>query len=302
MGGNLAWTLRTPEGTEYRMDRWTNSLPSLIHNPDFLDGKKEGIEVALEEWLSMKLDWENNHGVRDFKYPMTSCYAPYPFGLQPSEYGLVVTDFITHTILSLQSYSNLSSISAPRLFSGKAAEDIFPDKTQALLHTAQSGRIASYEIQTRTLQSAQAIASSTGETAEPHPVFPDRFIVRIPGTTPYDALIQICDRIREDVPPNPQQDFINKLSAEMKESTDPEYSSDQCKDLLQVLDNAHKAEHNPLTYAEAKVDFAPFTLETFSETPDGYEALRQRILELGFTLTDAEIEEWNTHIDRIREM
>ena len=110
MGGNLAWTLRLEDGTEYRMDRWTNPMPELIVTPAFLEGEPAALEEALSDWMAMKTDWDGNGATGDFAFPMTSAYAPYPFGLKPSEYGIVVTDFVSQTILSLQGYTDLGGI------------------------------------------------------------------------------------------------------------------------------------------------------------------------------------------------
>jgi hypothetical protein len=302
MGGNLAWTLRTPEGTEYRMDRWTNSMANLIHNPDFLDGTKAGIDQALEEWLLMKSDWENNHKTHAFEHPMTPYYGPYPFGLLPSEYGLVVTDFTTHTILSLQHYTDLSGIIASRLHYGSSAEEMFPDKTQMMEQIARSGRVSSYDFSMNSHQTAEVLAGATGAKVEPCPRSPERFIVRVPGTFSYDLLVGVCDHLRDDVPPNPQENEIKAILKDLQ--ADPEFREKYGKgeEILRIMRKAHKAEHNPFGRVIAWLDLDPFTLETFDDSPDGYEALRRRVLELGFTLTDAENEAWDKHIDRIREM
>lgn len=107
MGGNVAWTIRQADGTEYRMDRWTNIFPDVTMNDAFLGGEPEAFAAAIESWLSMKDDWERNRATGKFENNMTKVYAPYPFGLRPSEYGFIVTDFVTKTMISCQHYTTL---------------------------------------------------------------------------------------------------------------------------------------------------------------------------------------------------
>lgn len=110
MGGNVAWTLRLADGTEHRMDRWTNIFPEITMNDAFLAGEQAAIDEALESWLGMKADWEANRETGKFRHNMTEVYAPYPFGLRPSEYGFIVTDFVTKTIISCQHYTNMTRL------------------------------------------------------------------------------------------------------------------------------------------------------------------------------------------------
>lgn len=106
MGGNVAWTLRLADGTEHRMNRWTNIFPETTMDDAFLAGEQAAIDEALKSWLEMKADWEANRDTGKFQHRMTEVYAPYPFGLKPFEYGFIVTDFVTKTIVSCQHYTN----------------------------------------------------------------------------------------------------------------------------------------------------------------------------------------------------
>jgi hypothetical protein len=110
MGGNVAWTLRLPDGIEHRMQRWTNvfgGIDGVTSTDAFLKGEPEAIQQSLKSWLSMKADWEANSGSGKYREHMTSVYAPYPYGLRPSEYGFFVTDFRNYTIISCQTYTRL---------------------------------------------------------------------------------------------------------------------------------------------------------------------------------------------------
>lgn len=140
MGGNVAVTLRR-NGVEHRMDRWTNPLPETWHDPDFLDGKDSAIEAYLKPWIDMAEDWKKNGPQGPFLHNMTSAYAPFPFGLQPSEYGAVVFDFDTHTLLSWQMYSKPGSM-IWREYTGMANTDDAA-RTQRLF---DQGRVLSARI------------------------------------------------------------------------------------------------------------------------------------------------------------
>ena len=109
MGGTVAVTLRKPDGAEYRMDRWTNSMPWGICNLKMLQSDEAHITEYLKPWLDMQDDWERNKESGVFENNMTSCYFP-SMGLVPCGYGLVVVDHINKVILDMQGYSGLDNI------------------------------------------------------------------------------------------------------------------------------------------------------------------------------------------------
>jgi hypothetical protein len=110
MGGNCAVTLRTPDGTVYAMDRWTNTLPWGFTNLKFITKDPGHIADYLKQWLEMKEDWEKHKDTGKYELPMTSVYAPFPYGIRPSEYGIVVVDMVNNVILSHQNYSTIGLI------------------------------------------------------------------------------------------------------------------------------------------------------------------------------------------------
>jgi len=110
MGGNIAWTIRLEDSTEYRMERWTNIFPEVTMDDTFLLGSPLAFEDAMRSWFAMKQDWEDNKDTGQFRENMTSVYAPYPNLLAPSEYGLVVTDFVSKTIISCNGYTSLERV------------------------------------------------------------------------------------------------------------------------------------------------------------------------------------------------
>jgi len=111
MGGTVAVTLRKPDGTEYRMDRWTNSMPWGIGNRKMITHDMAHVDEYLKEWLGMKEDYEQNKETGVYEYPMTDCYFPSE-GLAPCGYGLVVVDMVNNVILSMQGYTSFDSLCA----------------------------------------------------------------------------------------------------------------------------------------------------------------------------------------------
>ena len=110
MGGNLAITIREPNGKEHRMDRHTNSMPFFVNNVRLCDKDSDYLANYLKTWYDMLADWEKSgHRGSKCKLPMTACYAPYPF-LAPSEYGIVVIDMMKDVILDLNGYSEFGTL------------------------------------------------------------------------------------------------------------------------------------------------------------------------------------------------
>lgn len=121
MGGNIAWTIRREDGDEYRMSRWTNIFPDVITD-EFLSGDSDAFDEALAQWFELKKDWATNGPTGPFKHSMTPAYAPYPYGLRPDEYGIILVDFVTKTLISCNHYTSFdhifvsSSWWSPRIF------------------------------------------------------------------------------------------------------------------------------------------------------------------------------------------
>jgi hypothetical protein len=106
MGGNIAWTVRFSTGQEYRTQRWTNVTPWIGRNLDFYAEDPSAVVEVMGSWLDMKRDWEKNKDTGLYEHNMTSVYAPYPFGLRPSEYGIIVHDFKNKSIVDCNSYTD----------------------------------------------------------------------------------------------------------------------------------------------------------------------------------------------------
>jgi len=134
MGGNCAVTLRTPDGTVYAMDRWTNTLPWGLTNMKLVHKDPEHIKDYLNQWLEMKQDWEIHRKTKKYKCNMTGVYAPYPYGIRPSEYGIVIVDMVNDEILSHQMYSAVGKIN-------QISAMIDDDAKERLFAFANAGRV-----------------------------------------------------------------------------------------------------------------------------------------------------------------
>ena len=110
MGGTTSVTLRKPSGEEFRMTRWTNSMPYGICNAKMFDADEAHMDEYLEQWLDMKRDYEANKDTGNFEHNMTDCYFP-SAGLAPCGYGLTVVDHVTHTIFDMQGYTSFHNMS-----------------------------------------------------------------------------------------------------------------------------------------------------------------------------------------------
>jgi hypothetical protein len=72
MGGAVTVVIRRSDGTEYRMQRWTNSMIWGICNNLMMQEDDNHIEEYICSWKDMKLDWETNKDSGQFKNPMNA--------------------------------------------------------------------------------------------------------------------------------------------------------------------------------------------------------------------------------------
>ena len=109
MGGTTSVTLRKPNGKEFRMTRWTNSMPWGICNPRMFNADEAHMNDYLKQWLDMKADYESNKDSGNFEHNMTDCYFPGE-GLAPCGYGLTVVDHVNNVILDSQGYTSFHNM------------------------------------------------------------------------------------------------------------------------------------------------------------------------------------------------
>jgi len=104
LGGVIALTIRLPDGTEHRMERWTNITPDLVHDPKFLKGDVKIAEDVIQHWLTESA--KKSKGVT-----LISSWQMYknPY-LAPSEYGILVIDYAKKTIVDCQGYVDVLTI------------------------------------------------------------------------------------------------------------------------------------------------------------------------------------------------
>ena len=87
MGGELFFGMRDEQGYEKLQLRWTNPIPFIMADPTFLTGGKLWRELWNEK--HSKKGWPETRIVRT---------------IQPSEYGVVLVDRMTHKVFSRQDY------------------------------------------------------------------------------------------------------------------------------------------------------------------------------------------------------
>lgn len=143
MGGTVTVVIRESDGTEHRMQRWTNSTPWGICNAKMIAEDRAHIDEYLSQWRSMRDDFEENgeHG----KFPMTAAYFPCQ-GFAPVSYGFILLDFKTKHLLSHQGYTDLESVhgSAIRLETLTGDNVCNDTDTQRLLELLRAGRVNSF--------------------------------------------------------------------------------------------------------------------------------------------------------------
>lgn len=256
MGGNVALTIRK-DGQEFRMTRWTNILPSLLHDIRFLNGEPDTLKEVLSTWEDMKDDWERNGPNGPFDHVMTPTYSPYPYGLKPSGYGAVVVDFDTNHILNLQGYCDVGNIDYLRMGYGPRAAEMNPDKEDTVNDAAAAGRIKRYTVWVKNEDALEHLLSIEGATFGPCPQY-GYPCVTWPGNTDKAALLALLDDVTEP--------------------------------------GAARYVERAFTRPQVVFDMSPFNLFTYSENGQGYQKMRDKIIKLGFALSQDELDGWEERI------
>jgi len=242
MGGTTSVTLRKPDGEEFRMTRWTNSMPWGICNPRMFNANEAHMDDYLHQWLEMKEDYEKNVKTGNFEHNMTDCYFPSE-GLVPCGYGLTVVDHVNNVILDMQGYTSFHNMNVAGISldirkndNGQYECDMDDSNFLCFKEFLEDDRITGIEVINKTRDGLETI-------------------------------------------PLPSKD-LSKLV-----------------DILGNYDNPMKSK-----WFNFAIDINPFTIETFEECdPAETERMRQRILELGFVLTDEENASWAEYIKEQKE-
>lgn len=103
MGGAVAVTIRHKDGEENRMCLWTNVMPEFINNIRILRYNKKYInDFVYNQWQCDVDKKEENK--KNKKKAKISYYLKHPY-LAPYDYGLIVLDYVTKNILTMQNYT-----------------------------------------------------------------------------------------------------------------------------------------------------------------------------------------------------
>jgi hypothetical protein len=244
MGGTTSVTLRKPDGEEFRMTRWTNSMPWGICNPRMFNANEAHMNLYLEQWLDMKRDYEKNHIGGNFEHNMTSCYFP-SAGLAPCGYGLTVVDHVNNVILDMQGYCSFGDVNVAGVGLDIRKSD---DGEQLLCNMDDDSTFRTFK---EFYDEGRILGVTTAKSYD--------------EKRPYDPL--------------------------------PDVSFEEIVKLI-ATNYDRKGDH----WYQFIVDTAPFTIERFEECDhEETERMRQRVLELGFVLTDEENKEWDEFIKEQRE-
>jgi len=107
MGGSIAVTIREEDGTMHKMCRWTNSTPNFVNDEKLFLCDKQHLQDYLKTWYEMVEDYDSGQN----KLNMSSVYAPVRL-LAPVDYGLLLIDYKTKTLLNMQGYTDYGRLLA----------------------------------------------------------------------------------------------------------------------------------------------------------------------------------------------
>lgn len=226
------------------MCRWTNQFPFYFNNVKFIEEDSAHLDEFLSDWLEMAKvnageEVEAMRGIEEGERERikvaAKAHAPYG-GLNPIQYGLIVVDYKTHTILDCQSYSGVGSIDAAGVELALMEHD-----------DLQNGHDSRpfYRPSDEEYQRYQALFDSN----------------RI-------KQVRLRDFSCIDAPPKMTiRDFVEK---------------DELSD----------------RYRSAELDMSPWTVKRFRQSVEGFSAMKQEVLKLGFVLTQEENDHWEEFIDR----
>jgi len=110
MGGLVKVIVRKEDGEIISMNRWTSGLPCILHEPKIYFGDKNSLDMYLKPYSDALADYEKHKDDEKFEINMTSsCIFEGHDNLAPVDYGIVVLDFMTKTLISCNGYSNNGS-------------------------------------------------------------------------------------------------------------------------------------------------------------------------------------------------
>lgn len=100
MGGVIAITIRYSDGEEWRSSCWTNILPDGLFTPAFFSKDPDRAERHVRRWQKRLVDHRAAEPVLEQMYGNWNKLAPL-------EYGQIVVDFKTKSVISGNGYSGV---------------------------------------------------------------------------------------------------------------------------------------------------------------------------------------------------
>jgi len=261
MGGTLNWVIRDATGSVRCFTGWTNTLPTGMLTPAFARGENAGIEYAIGK-------------ITDGKQKSD--------GLHPSGYGLIVTDFMTGSILSMQGYTDLTRILA---FSNVYAD---MDSHHAQLRKlSEAGLITSYEL-TISRKDVEFFLETHGASVEW--LNASFATATFPGERSYDEVTEIERTAREK--------FELVFPRDVRSEDDP-----RLLEYLKVHQAASEEERKPAfpSCGQANLSLGGLAIIDFDETAEGGREMLSELRNLGFDLSQAEEEAWAGWIQNLEE-
>lgn len=101
MGGVIAITIRYSDGEEWRSSCWTNILPGGLFSPQFFNRDMSKAERHVRRWQAVLVKRRAAEPVLEQMYGNWSKLAPV-------EYGQIVVDFKTRSVISGNGYSSVN--------------------------------------------------------------------------------------------------------------------------------------------------------------------------------------------------
>jgi hypothetical protein len=98
MGGMINVAIRFRDGRTVCQERWTNNIPFWFKHPLMFAGDTDYVQAYIN------LTRSNEHV--DWKNPPELCLTGRPSPVRNSDYGIIVWDFVTNTILDNNVYSD----------------------------------------------------------------------------------------------------------------------------------------------------------------------------------------------------
>ncbi|WP_415912947.1 hypothetical protein [Neptuniibacter sp. QD37_11] len=284
MGGSINVVLREEDGTVHKMCRWTNPLPFFVTNAKLFKKDPIYIQEYLKQWYDSV---ESGEHEEYYLTPTAGACAPY-------DYGLVVIDLKENIILDAQQYTSFNTIN-----SGMLVFDLEDESIEELLIIEHSLLASIKDL------ADGGFISSINVNHYPETKGGSRRREEIPFKG--KSFSDITDLLESFIPKYTRNDIVRMIEEMIvDEGTDGavfirDIDSWVLKENAEKLNEIFKAGEETV---KATLDYihidVPFQIETFDDcNPDDCKRMKERILELGFTLDEKDESMWAEYLDRI---